>query len=245
MQRVAGRLKSMSLDTPRRPQIHSWGRSFDDETPNLEYIAPATVYAVVAGERTYLDLRTIPSLTPRQIRALSRGPAAEGRLPSGDDEVCHGALPPCQCPALFVPFHLQACTSQVRATHCLSAALHPPVSTDSCRPDRVARQRAVRGHHTHLPKTWKNMDGIPNQTGACMLAAADLRGRGQHDDSAQHRAALRIQHARAPAGGQAARGHVCEPDGGVRPAGGALLRLARRLAEPHQAGRAQGACGMS
>ena len=45
------------------------------------------MYCVVAGERTYLDLKTIPSLTPRQIRALSRNPAAEGRLPSGDDEV--------------------------------------------------------------------------------------------------------------------------------------------------------------
>jgi hypothetical protein len=78
-------------------QIHSWGRSFDDETPNLEFIAPATVYCVVAGERTYLDLRTIPSLTPRQIRALSRGPAAEGRSPAADDEVSF-----CVCVCHFV-----------------------------------------------------------------------------------------------------------------------------------------------
>lgn len=41
-------------------QIHNWGAEFDDSSPNLEFVAPASVYVVVNGERTYLDLQTIP-----------------------------------------------------------------------------------------------------------------------------------------------------------------------------------------
>jgi hypothetical protein len=69
-------------------QIHSWGQSFDDATPNLEFVAPSTVYCVVAGERTYLDLFSIPSLTPRQISVLSaRGSGHELSKPAEIDEV--------------------------------------------------------------------------------------------------------------------------------------------------------------
>ena len=41
-------------------QIHNWGAEFDDSSPNLEFVAPASVYVVVGGERTYLDLSSIP-----------------------------------------------------------------------------------------------------------------------------------------------------------------------------------------
>jgi hypothetical protein len=52
-------------------QIHNWGYTFDDESPNLEFVAPTTVYVVVNGERTRIDLCAMPSLTPRQIRILA------------------------------------------------------------------------------------------------------------------------------------------------------------------------------
>lgn len=68
-------------------QIHSWGEKFDDEAPNLEFIAPCSVYCVVAGERTYLDLFTIPGLTPRQISVLSSTGASERAKRADPDEV--------------------------------------------------------------------------------------------------------------------------------------------------------------
>ncbi|EIE22504.1 hypothetical protein COCSUDRAFT_16853 [Coccomyxa subellipsoidea C-169] len=71
-------------------QIHSWGEQFDDAAPNLEYIAPCSVYCVVAGERTYLDLFTIPGLTPRQISVLSASASPTDRTkPVDPDEVWH------------------------------------------------------------------------------------------------------------------------------------------------------------
>ena len=56
-------------------QIHSWGTMYGDATPNLEFVCPSTIYAVVAGEKTYLDLAKVPMLSPRQIRALSASAA--------------------------------------------------------------------------------------------------------------------------------------------------------------------------
>lgn len=52
-------------------QIHSWGKLYDDESPNLEFVQPVTVYTVVNGEKTALDVSKIPSLTPRQIKELA------------------------------------------------------------------------------------------------------------------------------------------------------------------------------
>ena len=70
-------------------QIHSWGQSFDNASPNLEFIAPSTVYTVIAGERTYLNLSSIPQLTPRQIRVLSSPAASQesSKIDSNLDEV--------------------------------------------------------------------------------------------------------------------------------------------------------------
>ena len=41
-------------------QIHNWGSDFDDPEPNLEFVAPVNVYAVVNGKKTYLDLGRLP-----------------------------------------------------------------------------------------------------------------------------------------------------------------------------------------
>ena len=91
-----------------RLQIHNWGQSFDNQSPNLEYIAPSTVYTVVAGERTYLDLNSIPQLTPRQIRVLSSSAASpeSSQIDSNLDEVkpCFGGcIHYCQARCAFYP----------------------------------------------------------------------------------------------------------------------------------------------
>jgi hypothetical protein len=41
-------------------QIHNWGTRFDDDSPNLEFVAPTSVYVVVNGEKTHLDLTAMP-----------------------------------------------------------------------------------------------------------------------------------------------------------------------------------------
>ena len=48
-------------------QIHNWGERFDDDSPNLEFVAPSSVYVVVDGEKTHVDLGAMPSLTPHQV----------------------------------------------------------------------------------------------------------------------------------------------------------------------------------
>jgi len=71
-------------------QIHSWGPAFDDESPNLEFIAPATAYVVVNGTKTSIDLNTMPSLTPRQIRILADAARNPGGQSAGQNElVCN------------------------------------------------------------------------------------------------------------------------------------------------------------
>ena len=73
---VAGRRADYAVITG--VQIHSWGRQFKGDAPNIEYIAPSTVYTVVAGERTDLDLSSIPPLTPRQLKVLAAHEASDG-----------------------------------------------------------------------------------------------------------------------------------------------------------------------
>lgn len=71
-------------------QIHNWGTTFDDESPNLEFIAPAQAYVVVNGFKTQIDLNTMPSLTPRQIRILAdTGNMDASQAGSKDDLVCN------------------------------------------------------------------------------------------------------------------------------------------------------------
>jgi len=61
-------------------QIHNWGPDFDDQSPNLEFVSPASMYVVVDGKRTHLNLKSIPPMTPRQISLLAGTNQA--------DEVC-------------------------------------------------------------------------------------------------------------------------------------------------------------
>ena len=51
-------------------QIHNWAYDFEDESPNLEFVAPTSAYVVVNGQKTHIDLAAMPPLTPRQIRML-------------------------------------------------------------------------------------------------------------------------------------------------------------------------------
>lgn len=41
-------------------EIHNYGTSFDDDEPNLEFVWPTNCYVVINGEKTYLDLDSIP-----------------------------------------------------------------------------------------------------------------------------------------------------------------------------------------
>ncbi len=41
-------------------QIHNWSSQFDDEQPNLEFVAPVNVYVVVDGKRIDVDLSVMP-----------------------------------------------------------------------------------------------------------------------------------------------------------------------------------------
>jgi len=52
-------------------QIHNWSDKFDDDEPNLEFVAPSKVSVVIDGERTDLDLSQMPAGTPRQLRKLA------------------------------------------------------------------------------------------------------------------------------------------------------------------------------
>ena len=70
------------------------------------------MYAVVAGERTYLDLASIPSLTPRQTRALARVGPTDDR-PLADDEV--RGRPPSE-PTLLT-WRMSAAADLQRAPH--------------------------------------------------------------------------------------------------------------------------------
>jgi hypothetical protein len=79
---VAGRRADYAVITG--VQIHSWGRQYKGEAPNIEYIAPSTVYTVVAGERTDLDLMSIPPLTPRQLKVLAANEASDGASDGAD-----------------------------------------------------------------------------------------------------------------------------------------------------------------
>ncbi len=41
-------------------QIHNWAEEFDGGEPNLEWVAPVNVYAVVNGQRFDVDLSRFP-----------------------------------------------------------------------------------------------------------------------------------------------------------------------------------------
>ena len=51
-------------------QIHNWANDFEDDSPNMEFVAPTAAYAVVNGVKTHIDLSAVPPLTPRQTKLL-------------------------------------------------------------------------------------------------------------------------------------------------------------------------------
>ncbi len=57
-------------------QIHNWAYDFEDDSPNLEFVAPTSAYVVVNGQKTHIDLAAMPPLTPRQIKMLHGGDQA-------------------------------------------------------------------------------------------------------------------------------------------------------------------------
>lgn len=69
--------------------VHSWGDRYEDDTPNLELVAPRSAYCVVRGERTDIDLHAIPALTPRQTRILAA--AASRGAPNAPAGTPHAA----------------------------------------------------------------------------------------------------------------------------------------------------------
>ncbi|PRW33647.1 low-CO2 inducible [Chlorella sorokiniana] len=55
-------------------QIHNWANNFEDDSPNLEFVAPTAAYVVVNGVKTHVDLSAVPPLTPRQTKLINGTP---------------------------------------------------------------------------------------------------------------------------------------------------------------------------
>jgi len=54
-------------------QIHNWCSELSPEgVPNLEFVAPARVAVVVDGVRHYINLKKVPTMSPRQLQLLAR-----------------------------------------------------------------------------------------------------------------------------------------------------------------------------
>nr|AXF41559.1 LCI520 protein [Chlorella sp. ArM0029B] len=54
-------------------QVHNWANDFEDDSPNMEFVAPTSAYVVVDGVKTHIELAAMPPLTPRQINLLHGG----------------------------------------------------------------------------------------------------------------------------------------------------------------------------
>lgn len=53
-------------------QIHNWASELTpDGEVSMEFVAPSKAYTVVNGMKTYIDLPQVPSLSPRQLQAMS------------------------------------------------------------------------------------------------------------------------------------------------------------------------------
>ena len=55
-------------------QIHNWANDIEDDSPNLEFVAPTAAYVVVNGVKTHVDLAAVPPLTPRQTKLINGTP---------------------------------------------------------------------------------------------------------------------------------------------------------------------------
>ena len=52
-------------------QIHNWSDKYDDETPNLEFVAPTKVSVIIDGKRTELDLSKMPVRISHLIHSVT------------------------------------------------------------------------------------------------------------------------------------------------------------------------------
>ena len=77
-------------------QIHNWADNFGDEEPSFEFVHPSSIYTVIQGRKSVLDLTTTSALTPRMIRILA---GSAGSSPDGFSAAAGGggtaALPSC------------------------------------------------------------------------------------------------------------------------------------------------------
>lgn len=55
-------------------QIHNWATELDAKSgvPSLEFVAPAKVYVVVDGKKTFIDLSRVPTMSPRQLQLMAK-----------------------------------------------------------------------------------------------------------------------------------------------------------------------------
>lgn len=79
------RLISLTVDTRKADyavvtgvQIHHWAAREHAEAPDLEFVWPVTVRTVVKGATRVINLQSVPSLSPRQIRILGAHDHASG-----------------------------------------------------------------------------------------------------------------------------------------------------------------------
>jgi hypothetical protein len=55
-------------------QIHNWASDLNNSAgvvPSLEFVSAGKSYVVINGQKTYLDIAQVPSLSPRQLRLLA------------------------------------------------------------------------------------------------------------------------------------------------------------------------------
>ncbi|KAJ9511326.1 hypothetical protein QJQ45_029740 [Haematococcus lacustris] len=55
-------------------QIHNWATELDARSgvPSLEFVAPAKVFVVVDGRKTFIDLSRVPTMSPRQLQLMAK-----------------------------------------------------------------------------------------------------------------------------------------------------------------------------
>lgn len=128
-------------------QIHSWGVQFDDASPNLEYVAPATVYTVINGHRSDIDLLSLPVRLRQGVGAasgrwfwrvgkwllfarLGRSWASDMvvRRESSDPTLCRPSLPARRGCSLRAP----ACTRPARPSCPAWSPSVPPCTRPRC-----------------------------------------------------------------------------------------------------------------
>jgi len=55
-------------------QIHNWCSelSATSGVPSLEFVAPARMFVVVDGKKTFIDLSRVPTMSPRQLQLMAK-----------------------------------------------------------------------------------------------------------------------------------------------------------------------------